>query len=260
VSPRAAPTRDDETARRFLNAAAVLIDAALAGGAGELPRRLRSIRFPAALDWLRVADVVQLAQVGGEAASKKAFLNRWPTKDAFLRDAVIHALLYRDGVAGPPPVSPDVLAPQVRPASLSEAVRSTADSVLTHLLGHPRSYLLMHLGPMLGSYPDIADALAEESELNQENWAAGYVEILDGLQCGLRPGWTPTRLALALQLLVDGCLLRYRIEPHRCREAAWTSVSFFAEIVTAFVVGVVDVPETGLSAAEWLDSARVAAG
>src|SRR5262245_14529434 len=96
MSPRRAPSRHDTTACRFLDAAAQLIDAMFVDSEDDRPPRLRHLDFPAALEWLRVDDVIRLAQTAGEGASKKAFHNRWMHKDEFVRDAVVHTMLYRD--------------------------------------------------------------------------------------------------------------------------------------------------------------------
>src|ERR1700678_877461 len=89
VSPRPAPSRHDATARQFLRAAVQLIDAYLDDQPRDnRPARLRSIKFPAALDWLRTEDVIRLAATEGTTGvSRKAFFNRWPTRDEFLPDA-----------------------------------------------------------------------------------------------------------------------------------------------------------------------------
>src|SRR5258708_24839700 len=103
MSPRPAASRHDATARQFLATAARLIDAYLDDQPHEnRPARLRSIRFPAALDWLRTEDVIRLAAASGEGApSRKAFFNRWPSRDEFLGDALVYALVY-DEVAEDP--------------------------------------------------------------------------------------------------------------------------------------------------------------
>src|SRR5580658_10128480 len=74
VSPRPAPSRQDATARQFLKAAVQLIDAYLDDQPlHSRPARLKSIRFPAALDWLRTEDVIRLAAADGKTGvSRKA--------------------------------------------------------------------------------------------------------------------------------------------------------------------------------------------
>ena len=104
MSPRPAPTRDDPTARHFLDTAADLIDLYLQAEppSREKSARLRQIRFPAALEWLRITDIIRLARVSStEGGSRKAFFNRWPTKDDFLADAVVHAAMREHTVDDP---------------------------------------------------------------------------------------------------------------------------------------------------------------
>jgi len=74
MSPRPVPSRDDETAQRFLAAAAQLIDVYLHADPKrrEQSARLKQIRFPAALEWLRTEDVIRLAAAkGSEGASHR---------------------------------------------------------------------------------------------------------------------------------------------------------------------------------------------
>ncbi|HEX2290255.1 MAG TPA: hypothetical protein VHH53_08700, partial [Pseudonocardiaceae bacterium] len=60
---RSSPSRADGKAEQFLLAAAELIDTYLQVGPIDPDRsaRLRDIRFPSALDWLRAEDVIRLA-------------------------------------------------------------------------------------------------------------------------------------------------------------------------------------------------------
>src|SRR2546429_3670403 len=96
MSPRPAPTRHDAVAIRYLDAAADLIDTYLQPeprGQQKLGR-LRSIKFPAALEWLRTQDVIRMvAAQGNEGGSRNAFYKRWATRDEFLADAVVYAMM-----------------------------------------------------------------------------------------------------------------------------------------------------------------------
>jgi hypothetical protein len=76
-------------------------------------------------------------------------------------------------------------------------------------------------------------------------WADGYAALLTDLGLVLRPGWTPQRLALALQAALDGFLLRYRIQPDEYPAACWEGAGIFADTVLAIVLGVVDADRSG---------------
>ena len=261
MTPRAPATRHDSTAERFLRAAAELIDAALSSDTTGLPPRLRSIHFPAALEWMRIEDVIRVTRVQDEAGSKKSFTNRWPTKDEFIRDALVYAILYRDWPAGATPeTTPKTLVGDASEGSLAAAITRTADTILNSLLAHPRSYLLMHVGPMLPRHPDIHRLLTDEARHHQDRWSSGFLELLLRLGCRLRPEWTTEKLTLALHMMLDGYLLRYRIDPERVDAARWGSASLFAQIVLTFVAGCIDTSGDGLSASEWLDRVVAAAG
>jgi len=248
------PSRHDATARQFLKAAVQLIDAYLDDQLQSRPARLKSIRFPAALDWLRTEDVIRLAATDGKTGvSRKAFFNRWPTRDEFLPDALVYALVY-DEVPGDPKDMAKQMAPEAATApSLSDAVCDIADSVLASLQRNPRSYLTLHIGPLLPQHPALWEALIPSMRDGNQVWADGFATLVHDLGLVLRPGWTAHRLALALQAALDGFLLRYRIQPDDFASSRWEGVGIFADTVVAIVLGVVDAEGTGESGRAALD-------
>ncbi len=255
MSPRPAPSRHDATARQFLSAAVRLIDAYLDDQPRDnRPARLRSIRFPAALDWLRTEDVIRLAATEGTAGvSRKAFFNRWSTRDEFLPDALVYALVY-DEV---PDDAKDLAkqAPQaVQAPSLADWVIDIAEGVLESLQRHPRSYLTLHIGPLLGQHPELWEALLPSMRRGNDVWADNFAALISDLGVALRPEWTPQRLALALQAALDGFLLRYRIQPADFAESRWQGAGIFADTVIALLIGIVDTERTGQSGRAALDS------
>ena len=185
--------------------------------------------------------------------SRKAFFNRWPTRDEFLPDALVYALVH-DEV----PDDPKHLAKQMPPEaatspSLSDAVCDIAESVLTSLQRHPRSYLTLHIGPLLPQHPELWEALIPSMQDGNQAWADGFAALLDDLGLVLRPGWTAHRLALALQAALDGFLLRYRIQPDDFAGSGWEGAGIFADTVVAIVLGIVDAERTGESGRAVLD-------
>jgi AcrR family transcriptional regulator len=256
VSPRPAPSRSDATARRFLSAATQLIDAYLDDQPPERrPARLRSIHFPAALDWLRTEDVIRLAASQGTAGvSRKAFFNRWPAREEFLSDAVIYALV-DDEVPDDPAERAEHLPEEFAGVrSVSAEVARIADSVLESLQRHPRSYLTLHLGPLLPQHPRLWEALLPAMTDGVEAWADGFAALLADAALVLRPGWTPHRLVLALQAALDGCLLRYRIQPADYPGSAAEGVGIFADTVLAVVLGAIDSERSGSDGRTALDA------
>jgi hypothetical protein len=256
VSPRPQASRHDPTAERFLKAAVRLIDAYLGDQplGPESPPRLRSIRFPAALEWLRTEDVIRLtAANGADGVSRKAFFNRWPTREAFLPDALVYALVYAEDTADVADQSTQV--PQALQANLfsEEAVR-IADGVLDSLLRQPRSYLTLHIGPLLPQHPHLWEALVPEMRRIIGTWADGYAALLTEAGLVLRPEWTPHRAALALQAMIDGFLLRYRIQPEDYPTSRWAGAGLFADTVIAFVLGAVDAERSAATGRESLDA------
>jgi len=254
VSPRPAPSRHDATARQFLSAAVQLIDAYLDDQPLEArPARLKSIRFPAALDWLRTEDVIRLAAAEGKAgASRKAFFNRWPTRDEFLPDALVYALVYAQVPDDPKDRAAELPPEAAKAESLSEMVTGLADGVLDSLRRHPRSYLTLHIGPLLPQHPVLWDALLPTMRHANTVWADGFAALFEELDVVLRPDWTPQRMSQALQAALDGYLLRYRIQPEEFT-TRWEGAGIFADTVIAIVLGIVDFERTGLSGRAMLD-------
>lgn len=84
-------------------------------------------------------------------------------------------------------------------------------------------------------------------------WADSYAALLTDLGLVLRPGWTPKRLALALQATLDGFLLRYRIQPDDYPVSRWEGTGIFADTVLAMVIGVIDAERSGLDGRAILD-------
>jgi hypothetical protein len=255
LSPRPAVSRHDATARQFLKAATQLIDAYLDDQpGGPRPARLRAIHFPAALEWLRTEDVVRMAAAGSSAgASRKAFFNRWPTREEFLPDALVYALAEEEVDEAPNEQAGQVPGTATAPAAFSQEVIRIADGLLESLQRHPRSYLTLHIGPLLAQHPSLWEALMPAMRAGIQAWADGYAALLTDLGLVLRPGWTAHRLSLALQAALDGFLLRYRILPDDYQAARWEGGGLFADTVLAVILGVIDVDRSGTNGREALD-------
>ena len=259
MTPRPPAARDDVSAGYFLDAAAELIDAMFDDTIRERPHRLRGIHFPAALEWMRVSDVVGLAQERhGDGASEKAFRNRWPDRNTFVKAAIIHTMLYRDA-----PESNPALQVANLPAtgdSLAVSVTELCDGLLQSLQARPRSFLLHHIGPLLDRYPDLRTAIIEDIVRTREPWLEGYAVLLAALRLQLRPGWTIERVGLALQAMLDGFLFRARVQPEEMDAARTAEASLFAETVLAFLVGVLDIHASHKSTHTALDQATLSEG
>jgi AcrR family transcriptional regulator len=255
LSPRPAVSRNDATARQFLKAATQLIDAYLDDQTGEAqPARLRSIHFPAALDWLRTEDVIRMAAAEGSGgASRKAFFNRWRTREEFLPDALVYALTEEEVDEAPNEQARQVPDAASAPVPFSREVIRIADGLIESLQRHPRSYLTLHIGPLLVQHPSLWEALMPAMRSGIAAWADGYAAVLPELGFVLRPGWTPQRLSLALQAALDGFLLRYRIMPDDYQSSRYEGAGLFADTVLAVILGVIDADRGGMNAGEALD-------
>lgn len=243
---RTIPSRHDATAQDFLAVAAELIEAYLQAEPihPAQSRRLRHVRFPMALDWLQSEDVIRLAQSWtGERASRRAFYSRWPTRAEFLPDAVVYTLLREQ----------DSLVPQ-QASSASRLISGAADNLLRELIRHPRSYLILHLGPLLPRHPQLADALLPNSQAATRVWLDLYRSLADGLDLVMRPEWTFKRMAAVLQAMLDGFVLRHRVHPDDYASFRWKGASILADAIIAFLLGAVDWDLTGQPGRAALDT------
>ncbi|MCT2585504.1 hypothetical protein [Actinophytocola gossypii] len=245
MGPRTRPSRHDAAAQQFLAVAAELIDTYLQAEPVDAhqSRRLRHVRFPAALDWLRAEDVIRLAQTWtGERASRRAFFNRWPTRAEFLPDAVVYTLLREQDPLVPAPA-----------ASVSRLISAAADDLLAELSRHPRSYLVLHLGPLLPRHPQLAGSLLPTSRAATGVWLEIYRRLAHGLDLVMRPEWTFKRTSSVLQAMLDGFLLRQRVHPDDQATYRWKNANILADAIIAFLLGAVDWDLTGKSAQAALD-------
>lgn len=237
----------------YLNAAARLIDASLSSESEVGTPRLRALHYPAALDWIRIEDVLRMAQEGGRPASKRALLNRWPTKDEFIRDAVVHAMLYRDDPAGDPTRHVPSLQNIPDAATFSVGVVEVVDNLIGGLVSQPRSFLLAHIAALLPRHPGLASDLQVASSASQLAWSEMYRDILLAMGVKLRKGWSIDRLTLAIQLVLDGAVMRSRIQPDHVLRSRWESASVYADTVLAIISGALDLERDGLTLQEWLN-------
>jgi hypothetical protein len=258
MSPRPNPSRDDAIAKNWLRAAAELIDAYLDDHQplGERPAPLKSIHFPAALDWLNMKNVRKLLTDRGlPGSSNNAFYERWKSwENYFLPDAVIYAMTSDENFDDSSARAEQVPTIATAPGSFSDGIINVATELMDSLQRDPTNYLYLHLGPLLPQNPEIWKALIPEMRRMIGNWVDGYAELLHQFGLVLRPGWTPQRAALTLQAMLDGFLLRYRILPDDYSAATVEDVGIFADSVVAFVLGVVDAERSGVSARAAVDA------
>ncbi len=249
MSPRPAASRSDATAILFLEAAAELIDASLSPSQ-EVPPRLRQIRFPAALDWLRIEDVLRLVK-GQPGGSRQALHQRWDHRDAFIQDAIVYAAQFRD--ADPVPRE-QVLArlDDVADQPLGHGIATYAKEFLAFVERTPRSFLLSHLAGLLDRHPDLHEACLDAWLEGRGPFTEAFRSLLGRLDVTLRPEWTITRFDRALVALVDGFVLQGRLWPDNRVGDAWGYADCFAESVVALTLGALDVDRTSQTAREAL--------
>lgn len=259
MSPRPAPTRHDKLAMVFLNAAAQLMDASLS------PRlqapRIKSLHYPVALDWIRVQDVVRLARTTNATASRTALLNRWPVRDEFINDALVHALYYRDQPESDP-ARRDMGLTLITGTAFSRTVEDVLADMARSLLVHPRSALLAHIAPLLPRHEEIAIGIQAASRAGHSAWTEGYSEVLRMLGLQLRPDWPAERMSMALQLVLDGSLVRARAEESTPEPTRWEIGSVCVDAMLAIITSAIDTDGDQRDMRTWLDDqvAAVRAG
>jgi hypothetical protein len=251
VALRIRPSRHDTTAEGFLSVAADLMDAYLQADpiGPDQSQRLGHFTFPMALDWLRTDDVIRLAPKwsSGEAPRRRAFFGRWPTRSDFLADAVVYALLREEPPGIPTPrLSED--------ATMSQVIAAVADELLTGAVQHPRSYLVLHLGPLIPRHPELARALSPGSSEAMRAWFQLYHTLADRHDLWLRPEWTFKRLSSVLQAMLDGFVLQYRMRPGGSTRNSWKEANMLADAVVALLLGAVDWDLSGQSGHAALDA------
>jgi hypothetical protein len=254
VEFRPGPSRHDDVAQRFLAVAAELIDAYLRAGPEQRESaRFRHIRFPTALDWLRTEDVIRLTGGANEATGRREFFSRWPTREEFLPDAVVYALL-REYEAHDPqefvariPSIPEALTP------VSALIIGVAEGLLSTLIRHPRSYLMLHIGPLLPRHPELFDSLPRPRAVARV-WVRLYEQLVAGLDLVMRPEWSLEHTSLVLHALLDGFVLRHRLQRGELRMSRWEGAGIFADAIIAFILGAVDWDLTGETGRTALDT------
>ena len=166
---------------------------------------------------------------------------------------MVYALV-EDQVPEPPnEQATEVPGTAASPAPFSQEVIRIADGLLASLQRHPRSYLTLHIGPLLAQHPSLWEALKPAMRNGIQVWADGYAAVLADLGLVMRPGWTPHRLSLALQAALDGFLLRYRIMPEDYPTSSWEGAGIFADTVIAVILGVIDADRSGTDGRQALD-------
>ena len=183
MSPRPAPTRTDAAAERFLQAGAQLIDRALTEHSGGKPGLDGLGQVPKALDWLRIEDVLRIVKSDELPDSKRAFRNRWPCKDDYVADVVLYALLSHSQL--------HAMFDATR--TVSERIYAFVGTLVSELIANPRSYLLLHIAPLLIGNPELHAGLIGYTRSDQARWQTVFTEVLKQTGKQLRPGWTMER-------------------------------------------------------------------
>lgn len=260
MSPRPMASRDDETAAAFLDAGSALIDAMLAADrSGPLPARLRQLHYPAPLEWIRIEDVLRI--VGGSAqAGRKAFYNRWPTKDDYIRDCFVHTLLYRDR-GGEPLADIAMLQAHLTDTSLPlpVRVRNVAWGIAAGLLNDPRASLFSHAAVMVNHDPLTAQVVADASTRERESWLAAYQAVLDGAGLTVRPGWTIDGLIVIVQMIIDGMVMSHRVGVSETARDNEAMAAALGDALVAILGSAIDWEGSGLGVDAWIEGRTPAA-
>lgn len=251
MSPRPVASRGDASAVQFLTAGAQLIDYSLAAPEVERPVRLRQIHFPAALEWLRVEDVVRLVQ-DRPGGSRRAFHQRWPTRDEYLQDLVVFAAGYRDMPEGELVPLLELL-PEVVGSDTGDKLAAFAHEFLLFCEARPRTLLIANLAGHLDHHPTLLNAFTDMWLPARQPLVQAMAQMLDRIGAKLRPEWTVDRVDRVLQALQEGFTIQGRTQPDHLFEEAWGHAHLFAEAVVTFVTGALDVEGSSRTARQVLN-------
>lgn len=139
-------------------------------------------------------------------------------------------------------------------APVSALLTGIADGLLSTLIRHPRSYLMLHLGPLLPRHPELADAIRPATQAATIASIGAYEQLVRGLGLAMRPEWPAGRVSFVLQAMLDGFVLRYRMRPPEHPGSSWEGTSIFADAIVAFMLGAVDWDLTGQAGRTVLDT------
>nr|NLI51633.1 hypothetical protein [Propionibacterium sp.] len=225
----------------------------------ELPPRLKALHFPAPLEWIRIEDVIREARAEEPSLSAKAFWNRWADKDSFVVDLVTYAL---DTSAMGGTIAPHThrLRDDLSADRPSVAIRILTRSVMLELLAQPQAFLLGHLAAVVHHAPSLQEALARGVDADARTWEQFYDATLAAAGLRWRPGWDAARAQVVLGALIDGLLVRSRVQLPDADRPAWDPADLLADATIAIFAGMVDVDRAGRSPAEVLDAAAAGDG
>jgi hypothetical protein len=136
----------------------------------------------------------------------------------------------------------------------SEQVNEFAVGIVSELVANPRSYLLAHLAPVLTTHPALRQDFLDYTRADHDLWRDFYQQVMRVFGLSWRPGWNAESFTLALQCLLDGFVLRHRVDEERSPLSDWAAPTFIGTTVTAIVVAAVDFEKSGQSTAELLDA------
>ena len=137
---------------------------------------------------------------------------------------------------------------------VSARIMGIAEGLLATLVRHPRSYLMLHLGPLLPKHPELRQALLPGARSVARIWAAVYEQLVTGLDLVMRPEWTIERVSVVLQAMLDGFVLGHRLPLSGSSAWRWEGADIFADAIVAFILGAVDWDLTGQAGRTVLDN------
>ncbi len=155
-------------------------------------------------------------------------------------------------------MDPSVLLDQ-EDRNFGDVVAETVEDLYADLVVNPRSFLLCQFAPYFEVHPRMAEQVAAAGEVEQNRWIEVFATLAAGLPGGFRPEWNPERAGVALQCMLDGFVMRYRINPAMIDDAAWAGASLLVDTILTLLAGMLDLGADGESANHHLDRRLVQA-
>lgn len=136
---------------------------------------MRSLHFPAPLEWIRVDDVIREARDSGAQVSSKAFRNRWADKDSYLVDLATYAITHTKSGDRSAPATIGLRGDLVDThLTFTARIEALTSSVMAELLEDSRSFLLGHLAAVIHHAPGLSVPLRADVEIDNGGWGEFY--------------------------------------------------------------------------------------
>jgi len=168
------------------------------------------------------------------------YRGRWEHKNKYTEDLI--AYLFRLGPQERRLDAMEVFAADelMKEPSLGQLVRQFTSALRAAILGDPLSGLQYVLQTALPQHPRVREFAKAHYELLFPRWAVICDRIATAYALGLRPGVTWLDVALLFNMIIEGCVVRARVET--VQPTLSTGESLEAGAIIALLPSLLDIP------------------